>query len=55
MITVWRHLLRERQGDPMEKVITITSIEELIEMIDELPDDVVIKIEIDDEDGDEDG
>ncbi len=37
----------------MEKVITVESIEELIEIMDELPDDVVLKIEID-EDGDKD-
>ncbi len=39
----------------MENEITIRSIEELIEIIDELPDDTIIKIDLDDEDGDENG
>ena len=39
----------------MENEVTIKSIEELIEIIDELPDDTIIKIDLTDEDGDENG
>lgn len=39
----------------MENEVTIKSIEELIEIIDKLPDDTIIKIDLTDEDGDENG
>ncbi len=51
-----KHRLREGQGEIMQNEVTVKSIEELIRIIDELPDDTIIKIDLDeDEDGDENG
>ena len=38
-----------------KKDIEVESIEELVKLIDECPDGTILEIDLDDEDGDEDG